>query len=248
MTNASLVDLTLHLADSTLVLGQQNGDWCGHGPVLEQDIAITNITLDLIGQARSFYQYAAHLIGNGCTEDQLAYWRNEREFKNLLLCERPNGDWAQTILRQTFFSYYQRELFTQLRNEPDKTLSAIAEKSLKEVRYHCRWSGEWVCRLADGTSESRDRLLSALENLWPYVGELFVAAPYETAMNIDSSSIKNNWTAAINALFTEATLPASSLASTFMHTGGKTGQHTEALGYLLAELQYVQRSYPGAEW
>ncbi len=248
MTKASLVDFTLYLADSTLVLGQRNGDWCGHGPVLEQDIAITNITLDLIGQSRSFYQYAAQLMGDGCTEDRLAYWRNEREFKNALLCERPNGDWAQTILRQTFFSFYQRELFTQLLTSSDNTLSAIAEKSLKEVRYHCRWSSEWVCRLGDGTSESHERLLTAIENLWPYTGELFMAAPYETALAIDVDSIKKNWMDAIGALFAEATLPALSLQSTFMHSGGKIGQHTEALGYLLAEMQYVQRSYPGCEW
>ncbi|NDF97877.1 MAG: phenylacetate-CoA oxygenase subunit PaaI [Chitinophagia bacterium] len=248
MTNPSLVDLTLYLADSTLVLGQRNGDWCGHGPVLEQDIAITNITLDLIGQARSFYQYAAQLIGNGCTEDQLAYWRNEREFKNCLLCERPNGDWAQTILRQTFFSFYQRELFTQLLNGTDSTLSAIAEKSLKEISYHCRWSGEWVCRLGDGTEESHHRLAAAVENLWPYVGELFIAAPYEIDMQIDTTAIKSGWSDAINTLFAEATLSPVSLSTTFMHTGGKTGQHTEALGYLLAEMQYVQRSFPGCEW
>jgi ring-1,2-phenylacetyl-CoA epoxidase subunit PaaC len=248
MTKESVVDFTLYLADSTLVLGQRNGDWCGHGPVLEQDIAITNITLDLIGQSRSFYQYAAQLIGNGCTEDQLAYWRNEREFKNALLCERPNGDWAQTILRQTFFSFYQRELFTQLLKSSDNTLSAIAEKSLKEVRYHCRWSSEWVCRLGEGTPESHQRILAAHEDLWPYVGELFIAAPYETALKIDTTLIKTNWIAAIGILYAEATLPAPSLDSVFMHTGGKSGQHTEALGYLLAELQYVQRSFPGCDW
>jgi len=248
MSNNSLIDFTLYLADSTLVLGQRNGDWCGHGPVLEQDIAITNITLDLIGQSRSFYQYAAQLIGNNCSEDQLAYWRNEREFKNALLCERPNGDWAQTILRQTFFSFYQRELFTQLLQGTDTTLAAIAEKSLKEVRYHCRWSSEWVCRLGDGTEESRSRLEVALENLWPYTGELFIGAPYEMELQIDTATLKVNWMNAIHALLTEATLTPPSLTDTFMHTGGKTGQHTEALGYLLAELQYVQRSYPGCEW
>lgn len=248
MTNSSLVDFTLYLADSTLVLGQRNGEWCGHGPVLEQDIAITNITLDLIGQARSFYQYAAKLIGNDCTEDRLAYWRNEREFKNGLLCERPNGDWAQTIARQTFFSFYQRELFTQLLNGSDSTLAAIAEKSLKEVRYHCRWSSEWICRLGDGTDESHQRLLNALNNLWPYTGELFIAAPYEKDLKIDTASMSTSWMTALSDLFAEATLPPPSLTATFMHTGGKTGQHTESLGYLLAEMQYVQRSYPGCEW
>lgn len=243
-----LLDLTLYLADSTLVMGQRNGDWCGHGPVLEQDIAITNITLDLIGQSRSFYQYAAQLTGPDCTEDQLAYWRNERQFKNCLLAERPNGDWGQTVLRQAFFSYYQRALFSELLHHADDTLRAIAEKSLKEVHYHCRWSGEWVCRLGDGTPESHQRMLTALDALWPYVGELFMPADFETAMGIDCEKIKQAWTASISALLQEASLPARTLEDTFMYRGGKKGEHTEALGYLLAEMQYVQRSYPGCEW
>ena len=148
----------LHLADNTLILAQRNSEWCGHGPVLEQDIAITNISLDLLGQARNFYQYAAQLIGNGSTEDSLCFLRSEREFKNCLLVEQPNGDWGQTILRQFFFSVYQHLLYSQLQNSDDESLTAIAAKALKEVTYHVRWSSEWVIRLGDGTIESHKRM------------------------------------------------------------------------------------------
>src|SRR4026209_570191 len=185
----ALIDYTLHLADNSLILGQRNSEWCGHGPVLEQDIAITNISLDLIGQARNFYQYAAHLINNlkksesskvspgggdleGASEDTLAYLRKEREFKNCLLVEQPNGDWGQTILRQFFFSQYQYLLFQQLQNSKDEQLAAIAEKSLKEVTYHLRWSSEWVIRFGDGTDESHKRMQKAVDELWRYTGEM----------------------------------------------------------------------------
>src|SRR4249919_192208 len=152
MNNNNLVDYILHLADTTLILCQRNSEWCGHGPVLEQDIAITNISLDLLGQARNFYQHAAILMGNAATEDSLAYLRTEREFKNLLIAELPNGDWAQTILRQFFFSVYQSLLYTQLLESKDMQVAAIAEKSLKEITYHIKWSSEWVIRLGDGTA------------------------------------------------------------------------------------------------
>lgn len=246
--NQSLFDFTLSIADSALVLGQRNGAWCGHGPVLEQDIAITNITLDLIGQARSCYQYAATLQGQGATEDSLAFMRGEREFKNCLLAETPNGDWAQTVLRQFLFSSFQRELFTELRQHKDSTLAAIAEKSLKEINYHCRWSGEWVERLGDGTEESRQRISNALVNLWPYTGELFKPAPYETAMGIDSAALHSRWMNTVLSVLEAATLSIDNLQHIFMHTGGKLGTHTEELGPLLAEMQYIQRSYPGCEW
>jgi len=244
----ALLDYTLYLADSALILGQRNSAWCGHGPVLEQDIAITNITLDLIGQSRSLYQYAAQLNGGDATEDTLAYLRSEREYKNCLLAERPNGDWAQTILRQFLFSCFQRELYTQLTKEKDAILAAIATKSLKEVTYHCRWSGEWVLRLGDGTAESHTRLFTALENLWPYTGELFKAADYELAMGLDPAALQTNWLAAVQSTLEEATLSLASLASCFMHVGGKKGVHTEELGYILTDLQYMQRAYPGCDW
>jgi ring-1,2-phenylacetyl-CoA epoxidase subunit PaaC len=173
-----LINYTLHLADTTLILSQRNSEWCGHGPILEQDIAITNISLDLLGQSRNFYQYAATLIGGEATEDSLAYLRKEREFKNLLLVEQPNGDWAQTILRQYLYSQFQYLLFEQLQNSNDEQLAAIATKSIKETAYHVRWSGEWVIRLGDGTEESHNRMLYAIDELWRYTGEMFEPAVY----------------------------------------------------------------------
>jgi ring-1,2-phenylacetyl-CoA epoxidase subunit PaaC len=288
----SLIDFTLYLADNALILGQRNAAWCGHGPVLEQDIALTNISLDLIGQARNFYQYAAQIINsplqtsphggglgalqlNGAsnqsegskvsppdgardlegagaaTEDTLAYLRTEREFKNCLLAEQPNGDWGQTILRQFFFSIYQSLLFQQLQNCKDEQIAAIAAKSLKEVTYHVRWSSEWVIRLGDGTEESHDRMQHAVSELWMYTGELFEPAAYETdffqsMVGNDIATIKTKWLQKVKDIFEEATLLVPE--KVFMHKGGKEGKHTEHLGYILAEMQYLQRVYPGAEW
>jgi len=249
--NQSLIDYSLHLADNSLILGQRNSEWCGHGPVLEQDIAITNISLDLIGQARNFYQYAATLIGNDATEDSLAYLRNEKEFKNCLLVEQPKGDWAQTILRQFFFSQYQYLLFQQLQNSKDHQLAAIAEKSLKEITYHLRWSSEWVIRLGDGTEESHTRMLKAVDELWKYTEELFETARYERRVandgsGFDVSKLKEQWMGKVKEIFSEATLAIPE--KTFMQTGGKEGKHTEHLGFILTELQYMQRAYPGFEW
>lgn len=244
--NNSLIDYTLHLADTTLILSQRNSEWCGHGPILEQDIAITNISLDLLGQARNFYQYAAALKNDGSTEDSLAYLRPEREFKNLLLAEQQNGDWGQTILRQYFFSQYQLLLFQQLQQHKDEQLAAIATKAIKETTYHVRWSSEWVIRLGDGTDESHNRMLHAIDELWHYTGELFEAADYETAMDIDLASIKQTWIEKVTEVFDEAKLPVPQ--NVFMQSGGKKGVHTEQLGYILTELQYLQRTYPGAKW
>ncbi len=242
----ALLNYTLHLADTTLILSQRNAEWCGHGPILEQDIAITNISLDLLGQARNFYQYSATLTGSGATEDSLAYLRKEREFKNHLLVEQPNNDWAQTILRQFLFSNYQYLLYQQLQNHKDEELAAIASKALKEVSYHLRWSSEWVIRLGDGTEESRQRMAKSIDELWRYTGELFTPAEYEKEVGIDVSLLKEEATNKIKAVFNEAglTLPEN----VFMQTGGKQGTHTEHLGYILTELQYLQRTYPGAEW
>jgi ring-1,2-phenylacetyl-CoA epoxidase subunit PaaC len=242
----SKINYTLHLADNALILGQRNAEWCGHGPVLEQDIAITNISLDLIGQARSFYQYAAELMGDGSTEDSLACLRTEREFKNCLLVEQPNGDWAQTILRQFFFSAYQYYLYQSLLQHPDTRIAAIAEKSLKEVSYHLRWSSEWVIRLGDGTAESNQRLHKGLGELWGYTGECFIPASWETEAGIDPGSLKNEWTNTVKAVLEEATLAIPE--NVFMHSGGKTGNHTEHMGFILTELQYMQRAYPNSEW
>lgn len=248
--NKNLIDYLLHLADSNLILAQQNAAWCGHGPILEQDIALTNITLDLIGQSRNYYQYAAELIGDGSTEDSLAYLRTEREYKNCLICEQPNGDWAQSILRQFFFSVYQQKLLTVLQTIADSKLAAIAEKSLKEVNYHVRWSGEWVIRLGDGTEESKSRILNAIDALWPFAGEMNEAVSYEKSIHdqygIDSAVLKLQWQEKINEVFEEAGLSVP--ANSFLQQGGKTGIHTERLGYILSDLQYLQRTYPNAQW
>ncbi len=243
---SNLINYTLHLADNALILGQRNAEWCGHGPVLEQDIAITNISLDLIGQARNFYQYAALLIGDDATEDSLAYLRKEREFKNCLLVEQPNGDWAQTILRQYLFSQYQYLLFEQLQNNKDEQIAAVAEKSLKEITYHLRWSSEWVIRLGDGTEESHSRITKVIDELWRYTGELFIPVDYELESGVDFIKLKEEWFNKVKEVFAEAmlTLPEK----VFMQTGGKEGKHTEHLGYILTELQYLQRTYPGCEW
>ncbi len=246
MMQEQLITYTLHLADTNLIIGQRNAEWCGHGPILEQDIAITNITLDLIGQARSYYQYAATLMGNNATEDSLAYLRNEREFKNLLLAEQPNGDWGQTILRQFLFSSFQYQLLQLLVSYSDKTLTAIAEKSLKEVKYHLRWSSEWVIRLGDGTEESNQRMKNAVEVLWRYTGEMFIPAAFEKELGIDVASLKYEWSKNVKQVFDEATLSIPS--GVWMQEGGKTGTHTEQLGYILTDLQYMQRAYPNSEW
>lgn len=250
---ASLIHYLLYLGDNALVLAQRNSAWCGHGPVLEQDIAITNISLDLIGQARSFYQYAATLEGNEVTEDTLAYLRGERAYYNCLLLELPNGDWGHTILRQFLFSVFQQQLYGQLLHSTDSTIAAIAEKSLKEVAYHVRWSSEWVIRLGDGTDESHARMEKALAALWSYTGEFFQPADYELtavkgSIGADVAALQQVWWQQVQEVLAEATLPLPEPGKTWMQTGGKTGKHTEHMGFLLAEMQYLQRAYPGASW
>lgn len=257
MLSQALINYSLYLADNTLILAQRNAEWCGHGPILEQDIALTNISLDLLGQSRSFYQYAAQLINEAnpsaapATEDSLAFRRDVYDFKNILLNELPNGDWGNTILRQFFFSAYQFLLYQQMKHSSDATLAAIAEKSLKEVTYHLRWSSEWVIRLGDGTEESHNRMASALQELWPFTGEVFEAAAFEktaveAGFGIDPASLKSAWLEKVTEIFTEATLTVP--PSGWMQTGGKTGKHSEYLGFILAEMQFLQRAYPDASW
>jgi ring-1,2-phenylacetyl-CoA epoxidase subunit PaaC len=250
-----LINYILQLADSNLILTQRNAAWCGHGPILEQDIAITNITLDLIGQSRNFYQYAATIINesseNPVTEDSLAYLRKEREFKNLLLTEQENGDWAQTIVRQFFYSVYQYFLYEKMQQSKDEQLANIAAKSLKEVTYHVTWSSEWVIRLGDGTTESRERIINAVKELWPYTGEMFLPTDYEALMIAegiapDVTLLQNDWLKKVTNVLEEATITMPE--NSFMQTGGKTGVHTEKLGYILSDLQYLQRTYPNAAW
>ena len=255
----------LHLADNALILAQRNGEWTGHGPVLEQDIAITNISLDLLGQARNFYQHAAVLY-NGFSdnekeqvnqfiprlwkeyhrelqEDDLAFLRDEHQYLHLLITELPKGDWAQTVLRQFFFSAFQFYLYQQLQNNTDQQFAAIAAKSIKEVTYHLRWSAEWVIRLGDGTEESNDRINNALADQWVFTGEMFIPEEYEL---VDVGALKNSWTKKIEDVLSQAGLAIPK--QTWMQSGGKGGKHTEYLGYLLAEMQYLQRAFPNSTW
>lgn len=259
----------LHLADDALVMSQRLSEWTGHGPVLEQDIALTNIALDYLGQARNFYQYAAETInqfkeatgsqasptgggleGAGATEDSLAMLRMEHEFKNHLLVELPNAmpsgrDWAFTVCKVFFFSAYQHALMQQLQHNADEAVRGIAAKSLKEVTYHLRWSREWILRLGDGTTESHQRMQQALQACWPFTGELFEVPPYEQGW-VDYAAIKTEWMNEVLHTTTTATLDVPTTAA--FQTGGLHGRHTEHLGYLLAEMQYLQRAYPNSEW
>jgi len=260
----------LHLADNALVLGHRNSEWTGHGPILEQDIALSNIALDLVGQARYLYQYAARVVKERAgadlvTEDSLAYGRDAWDFRNCLLVEQTNGDWGKTILRQFLFSAWQFYFYDRLRESRDSELAAIAEKSHKEVIYHLRWSSEWVIRLGDGTEESHDRMEKALDQLWKFTGELFVPAGYEKSLAAvgvaaDIEALRASWEEKVGEVFAEAQLArpgemtsisaegGARAKSEWSQTGGKEGRHTEELGYLLAEMQFLQRAYPGCEW
>jgi ring-1,2-phenylacetyl-CoA epoxidase subunit PaaC len=281
MPHQTHIAYTLHLADNALVLGHRNSEWTGRGPILEQDIALSNIALDLIGQARYFYQHAARCInekgaqplndrearplndGRGAhqaevTEDSLAYGRDGWDFRNCLLVELEGGDWAKTILRQFFFSVYQAYYYERLQHSRDTELSAIAEKARKEVIYHLRWSSEWVIRLGDGTAESHHRMEQALDQLWKFTGELFIPADYERSLvlsgiAVDPELVRPLWEERVGEVFREAKLSFPPMGSPqtgsgWMQTGGKQGRHTEDLGYLLAEMQFLQRAYPGCEW
>lgn len=245
----------LHLADNALIMGHRLSEWTGHGPVLEQDIALTNIALDLLGQARNFYQHAASLLNShqpakALTEDDLAYFRNPDQFRNFLIAELPNGDWAKTIGKIFFFSAWQYLFYQKLIYSHDRQLAAIAEKSLKEVTYHQRWSSEWVIRLGDGTEESHRRMQAAVEDLWPYTGEMFAPAWFEEEkdhrITVALASLRPDWEHKVKKTAEEATLRLPE--EQWMHTGGKAGVHTEHMGYLLAEMQVLQRTYPGLEW
>jgi ring-1,2-phenylacetyl-CoA epoxidase subunit PaaC len=246
-----LTEYCLRIADTSLILGQRLAEWCGHGPILEEDIALTNISLDCIGQARGFYTYAASIENAGKTEDDYAYLRDEREFKNLLLAEQPNGDFGQTILRQFLLSTFQFYFFDALRNSSDKTLAALAEKSLKEVTYHVRHSSAWVIRLGDGTEESKERMERAIEELWMYTGDMFDMDSNEESLvrdgiAVDRKVLKPLWENKVKEVFGEATLEIPQ--NVFMMSGSSEGKHTEYLGYILAEMQSLHRAHPGVEW
>lgn len=247
----SLYTYTLRLADDSMILGQRIGEWCGHGPILEEDIALTNVALDLIGQATNFYEYAAAIANNGKTADDLAFLRLEREFSNILLVEQPNGHYGDTITRQFFFDAFRKLYFELLVQSKDEQLSAIAEKSLKETKYHLKHSSEWMIRLGDGTELSHDRIQESVNDLWKFTGELFYMDGVDRELiaqgiAVDLESLRQPWTDYVNMVFNEAALTKP--ASSWSQEGGRKGLHSEHMGFILAEMQYMQRAYPGMEW
>ena len=245
------VEYLLRLADSSLIIGHRLSEWCGHGPILEEDIALTNIALDFVGNATALYTYAAQAEGKGRTEDDLAYLRNERDYRNLLLTEQPNGDYARTIARQFLYDVYTFFLYEELKNSKDETIAAIAAKSHKEVTYHLRHTTEWMLRLGDGTTESHDRLQNALNDLWMFTSDLFDMDEVDVLLIKegvvpDLNKIKEQWEKRVKEVIVEASLQTP--ATTFKQKGSRSGKHSEHLGFLLAEMQYVHRAYPGAKW
>lgn len=246
-----LYDFLIHLGDNALILGHRLSELTGHGPVLEQDMAMTNIALDLVGQTRNIFQLAARIQGGDATEDTIAYFRPATAYKNILLVEQKNGDFAQTVTRQFFYDAFNYHAYQRLLRSSNKDLTAIADKAIKEITYHLKWSAEWVIRLGDGTEESHRRINEAIDSLWQYTGEMFKFSDYELAcyeegIYPDIHGIKADWDEEIKNVFAEAQLEVP--ASGWMHDGGKRGVHSEHLGFLLAEMQYLQRAYPGQEW
>jgi len=246
-----LVLYALRRADDALILGHRLSEWCGHAPMLEEDMALANMGLDLIGQARELYSYAGKVEGAGNDEDRLAYLRDVRQYRNLLLVEQPNGDFARTIIRQFLYSAFADLYWREMMNSADATLAAIAAKSEKESAYHVRHSSEWVIRLGDGTAESHRRAQEALDDLWAFTGELFHVDDSDRSliadgMVIDPERLRSAWSAMVNEVVQTATLKLP--ARDWMQKGGRSGHHSEHLGHLLSELQSLQRSFPGATW
>jgi ring-1,2-phenylacetyl-CoA epoxidase subunit PaaC len=242
----------LRQGDNALILSQQLSQLCGKGPALEEDMALTNVALDLLGQTRMWLSYAGELEGRGRDEDRLAYLRDSREFRNVLLVEQPNGDYAQTMVRQFFFDTWHYFLMRELLASTDRRIAEIAEKSLKEVTYHLRRSGDLVVRLGDGTDISHAKMQAAVDELWTYAGEMFIYDEVDQAMVEQgiapaAEGLRAAFLEHVAEVFTEATLAMPS-KDAYMQRGGKQGRHTERLGYLLAEMQVLQRAYPGAEW
>jgi len=251
MAKAQLYNYILEIADNCLILGQRLGELCGHGPTLETDIALTNISLDLIGQTRSYYQYASSVTGEERSEDDIAFLRLEKEYRNVLLVEQPNTHFGHVIARQYLFDVYHYAFLTRLSNSSDASLKAIALKAIKEVSYHKRFSGDWVKRLGDGTQESNDKMQEAIEDLWPYVAELFdmsdvAKALLEEGIAVDAGSLKEACMEEIKELLVAAQLQLPD--NPYAKRGGKTGRHSEHMGYILADLQYMQRTYPNMSW
>jgi len=251
MSKENLKNYILVLGDSSMILGQRLGELCGHGPELETDIALTNISLDLFGQVRNYFQYAADVADDGCTEDDLAMLRLERDYKNALLVEQPNTDFAFVIARQFFYDVYHKLMMAALVNSKDRTLSAIAQKSIKEVRYHKDFSSTWMKRLGDGTGESHERLQFAVNELWRFAMDLFYETDVEKwaakeGIAPDLKALKKEYIKEVKALCEEAkiNIPEDEV----FQYGGKEGRHSEYMGFILAEFQYMQRTFPNMKW
>ena len=247
----ALFDYCIRLGDSSLIIGHRLSEWCGHGPILEEDIAIINVSLDLVGQARSVLDYAGKVEGKGRNEDDLAYLRDVNFYKNFLICEQPNGDYGRTIVRQFLFDSYHYLFLNELVNSKDEFLSAYAEKSLKEVTYHMQHSTNWLLRLGDGTKESHRRVQEPLDDLWRFTGEFFAVNEVDEILTrkgiaVDLSKIKPKWEQYVKAIIKEATLTLPT--NNWEQLGGKEGRHTEHLGFILAEMQFLPRAYPDATW
>jgi len=249
--NEALVKYCLRLGDSSLILGQRMAEWCSNGPVLEEDIAMSNIGLDLFGQSRTMLTYAGEIEGKGRTENDFAFKRLEREFFNNLMSERPNGHFGDTVARNLFLSAYTYHLYKKLSSSSDSTIAAFATKSLKEVTYHLRHSAEWVVRLGDGTEESHSKTQQSVDDLWEYTADLFAMNEVDELLikenvAIDLNEIKPLWDNTINEVLERATLTRPE--DIFMQSGSLNGMHSEALGHLLTEMQFLPRAYPNAKW
>jgi ring-1,2-phenylacetyl-CoA epoxidase subunit PaaC len=251
VTESPLVLYTLRRADDALILGHRLSEWCGHAPMLEEDMALANMGLDLLGQARALYSHAAEIEGKGNDEDTFAYLRDVRQYRNLLLVEQPNGDFAHTIARQFFYAAFADLYWRAMMQSSDATLAAIAAKSEKESAYHLRHSSEWMVRLGDGTAESHARAQAAIDDLWAFTGEMFEAdeserSLIESGVAVDPAGLHPQWLRTVSAIVSEATLVLPSAG--WMQKGGRSGRHSEHLGHLLSELQSMQRTFPGASW
>jgi ring-1,2-phenylacetyl-CoA epoxidase subunit PaaC len=250
-TKDALINYCLRLGDSSLILGQRMSEWCSNGPILEEDIAMTNVALDLIGQSRTMLTYAGELEGKGRTEDDLAYKREEREFYNTLLSERPNGHFGDTVARNFLHSAFFYHLFQALKNSKDEMIAAHAAKSIKEVTYHLRHSSEWIVRLGDGTEESHNKVQESLNDMWEFTGDLFEMNEVDELLikegiAVDLTDVKKEWDKTINQVIERATL--NKPEECYMQSGRLNAMHSEYLGHLIAEMQFLQRAYPEAQW
>jgi ring-1,2-phenylacetyl-CoA epoxidase subunit PaaC len=251
MKDGALLDYVLALADDALVLGHRLSEWSNLAPMLEEDIAISNLALDLFGQARLYHAYAAEIEGKGSSEDGMAYLRDEHAYRNALFLEQPNGDFAATMVRQLLYAAFMHPYLQALQKSADVRLAEIAAKAVKEMAYHLRHAAEWVIRLGDGTQESHARTAAALDELWTYTGELFEMDEGERtlaqqAIAVDRETVRPAWSATVDRVLAEATLKRP--PDRWMQTGGRKGRHSEHLGHVLAEMQVLHRAHPGATW